>query len=328
LKKRVEPRLGFERSVLPLHEWRQQLRLELTARLGLSVPTTPLRAERLWQRDEPDGHIERWDIEVDDGALMPAYLAVPHTVEGPIPFIICLQGHSTGMHVALAFDREDEQTPIAVAGDRDLARQCLANGVGALCIEQRAFGLRRDPWSEQHSSYPLCNDAAMHALALGRTLLGERIADVARAVQFLRAQPHADATRIGVMGNSAGGTASLYSIALVDGLAFAVPSSCFCQYSESWARASFCPCGYVPGLMQLADLPDILGLAAPKPVMVIVGREDRGFPTESVEAAFGQLKAIYAAAGAPDACRLALGPEGHRFYADLAWPWIREVLGA
>jgi dienelactone hydrolase len=324
LKERIEPRLAYRESGKELADWRRELVTALREAIGLPEPSIDLNPRKAWTREEPDGRIERWEIDVEEGASVPMYLAIPHGTTGPIPFIICLQGHSTGMHVSLAFDREDEETRIEVKGDRDLARQCLANGVGALCVEQRAFGLRRDPVSEARSAYGLCSDAAMHALVLGRTLVGERVFDVMRAIEFLKTRPEVAASAIGIMGNSAGGTISLYATALSEDIAFAVPSSCFCEYKESWLRACFCPCGFVPGLAALADLPDILGLAAPKPVAVIVGREDRGFPTDAVQRAFDRLQEIYAAAGAAGNCRLYLGEEGHRFYAQPAWAFIRE----
>jgi dienelactone hydrolase len=322
--KEMRSRLAYRESGLDYLSWRTNLSQALKQKLGLPLSGGG-GARHLWSREETDGRIERWDLKVEKGAEMPMYLAVPHEASDPVPFIICLQGHGTGMHVSLAVDREDECTPIEVAGDRDLARQCLANGVGALCIEQRAFGLRRDLWSEEHSQYGKCSDTAMRALVLGRTLLGERVHDVSRALAFLSERPECDSGKIGIMGNSAGGTVSLYSIALLKNIAFAVASSCFCLYRESWLRASFCPCGYVPELAELADLPDILGLAAPRPAAVIVGREDRGFPPPAVEEAFERLQAIYAAAGHPENCRLVFGDEGHRFYAQPAWKFIREV---
>lgn len=143
----IQGRLSFRGNGLDFTSWRTNLRRALKSKLGLPLSGGG-EARRIWSRKEADGRIERWDMVVEKEAEMPAYLAVPHGLEGPIPFIICLQGHNTGMHVSLAMDREDECTRIEVAGDRDIARQCLANGVGALCIEQRSFGLRRDPWSE------------------------------------------------------------------------------------------------------------------------------------------------------------------------------------
>lgn len=71
---------------------------------------------------------------------------------------------------------------------------------------------------------------------------------------------------------------------------------------------------------------DIMGLFAPKPLVLVAGREDPIFPFHGVRRAYRHLKAIYRAAGAPERCHLVVGPEGHRFYADLAWPvMLREI---
>jgi len=46
-----------------------------------------------------------------------------------------------------------------------------------------------------------------------------------------------------------------------------------------------------------------------------------------VEETFETIRQIYRAAGAADRCRLVVGPEGHRFYADLAWPVFCKLSG-
>jgi len=46
-----------------------------------------------------------------------------------------------------------------------------------------------------------------------------------------------------------------------------------------------------------------------------------------VEETFETIRQIYWAAGAADRCRLVVGPEGHRFYADLAWPVFCKLSG-
>ena len=65
---------------------------------------------------------------------------------------------------------------------------------------------------------------------------------------------------------------------------------------------------------------DVMGLFAPRPVVIVAGTDDEIFPVAATRRQFRQLKAIYKAAGAADRCQLVVGPEGHRFYADLAWP--------
>jgi hypothetical protein len=77
----------------------------------------------------------------------------------------------------------------------------------------------------------------------------------------------------------------------------------------------------------LCDMSDLAGLAAPRPQLIISGKEDAIFPIHAVHEAFARAKEIYAAAGAPDALRLFVGQGGHRYYAEPVWPWLASVLG-
>ena len=135
-----------------------------------------------------------------------------------------------------------------------------------------------------------------------------------------------DAGRIGVMGNSGGGTISLFSAALLPRISFAMPSCYFCTFADSIMSIKHCTDNYVPGLLTHAEMPDVMGLFAPKPVVVVAGKDDPIFPIRGVRKAFRHLKNIYRAAGAADRCHLSVGPGGHQFYADVAWPkMLREI---
>ena len=50
------------------------------------------------------------------------------------------------------------------------------------------------------------------------------------------------------------------------------------------------------------------------------------FPGEKFKEGFEKVKAIYAAAGALDNCKLVIGDEGHRFYAAQSWPLFDELI--
>lgn len=91
----------------------------------------------------------------------------------PYTTMICVQGHSSGMHNSIGVDREDETRPLEIQGDRDFGIQCMSRGIAALCLEQRSFGERRE--QKQATLFPgMCHEAAVHALMLGRTLIGDR----------------------------------------------------------------------------------------------------------------------------------------------------------
>lgn len=307
--------------------WQRRLRRKVLRLLGdWPRQRVALRVRRLWRREHPLGVIEKIVFTSEPHADVPAFVCLSANVGPPYPFMICLQGHTTGMHVSIGVERDDNRIPMKeVPGDRDFGLGCMRRGIAALCLEQRSFGERREQCQKSVSSHG-CHDATLQALMLGKTLLGERVFDVDRALDYLMTRSDVDRNRIGVMGNSGGGTVSLFAAALLPRLAFAMPSCYFCTFRDSIMSLYHCADNYVPGLLKVAEMPDIMGLFAPKPLVLVAGREDPIFPFHGVRRAYRHLKAIYRAAGAPERCHLVVGPEGHRFYADLAWPvMLREI---
>ncbi len=69
---------------------------------------------------------------------------------------------------------------------------------------------------------------------------------------------------------------------------------------------------------------DLAGLVAPRPMLIVAGRDDPIFPLAGVEEAYTRLQAIYAAAGCPQRLELFVGEGGHRYYSARVWPWLRE----
>ena len=321
----VSPSHAYNGGAIP--RWKHSFRHKLRELVGeMPGEKSPLNPRSLWNRDHPLGRIEKIVFTSEPYSDVPAYVCIPEAATKPLTFVICLQGHSTGMHLSIGVDKEDEMTPIDVAGDRDFALACMRRGIAALCIEQRSFGERAERVQEMIDRFNTCHDASMHALMLGRTLLGERIFDVERAIDYLASRGDVDMGRIGIMGNSGGGTVSIYAAALLPRISFAMPSCCFCTYRDSIMSIYHCADNYIPGMFKVADLPDVMGLFAPKPVVIVAGKEDFIFPIKGVRKAFYHLQRIYSASGAGDHCHLVVGDEGHRFYADRAWPVLMAQL--
>jgi dienelactone hydrolase len=263
---------------------------------------------------------QRIQFVAEPGETVPGYLLRPVDSRGPLPLMICLQGHSPGMHLSIGEARNEAEAK-AIAGGRDLALQAVRQGWAALAIEQRAFGLRARAGVR-------CNDAALHALHYGRPLTGQRVFDVMRAIDFAATQPDLDPRRIACMGNSTGGTVSFYAACVEPRLRLAVVSCSFCTFAESWLSRPHCACGYLPGIMQVADMPDLAGLIAPRRLLIVAGRTDPLASIEGVEQGFARAREIFAAAGHPERVRLVVGEGGHQFFPDLAWPVIRELMAA
>ena len=314
----TRPALAYDSG--DVKRWQTRLRRKLRLLLGdWPAKRVPLETKTIRRFRHPAGTVEKVVFRSERFADVPAYVCLPDGAQAPYAFMICFQGHTTGMHLSIGVDREDEPRAIVVEGDRDFAVGCMERGLAALCIEQRAFGERREQTMKGAS--PLgCLDASMQAQMLGRTLLGERLYDIDRAIDYLEQRGDADMRLVGVMGNSAGGAMSMYAAALLPRIAFAMPSCYFCTFSDSVMAMNHCEENYIPGLLKYAEMSDIAGLAAPKPLVIVAGREDPLFPIAATRRAFRDLRKIYAACGAADRCHLVVGEGGHRFYSGDAWP--------
>jgi hypothetical protein len=309
--------------------WQQALRTKLVEAIGYrkyEPVSVPLNVRSLWQKEHPLGRIEKIVFSAEPGADVLAYVCLPKSARPPYTFFICLQGHTSGMHNSIAVTYEDENVPMAVEGDRDFGLGCMARGIAALCLEQRSFGERREFIQPQHLDY-LCHQAAMNALMLGTTLLAERIFDVDRAIDYLAQRGDVAMEKVGLMGNSGGGTTTLFATALLPRVQAAMPSCCFSTFAASIQAMFHCVCNYVPGLLPVAEMGDIAGLIAPKPLVIVSGREDGIFPLHAAESEFERVRDIYQTMGASDRCHHVIGDGGHRFYANEAWTVMQALQG-
>ena len=288
--------------------WKRRLRRKLRQLVGeMPKERTPLRPRRLWNREHKLGTVEKVVFSSEPHCDVPAYVCLPRDADPPYTFMICLQGHNSGMHNSIGVRQDDETKPLRVEGDRDFALGCMQRGIAALCIEQRSFGERGERKQEKVAPH-CCQDATMHALMLGRTLLGERVYDVDRGIDYLAARGDAEMGRIGVMGNSGGGAVSVFSAALLPRLAFAMPSCYFCTFRDSIMSMYHCADNYVPGLLKYAEISDVMGLFAPKPVVIVAAEKDPFFPIGATRKAFRELRRIYRACGAGGRCHLVTNP--------------------
>ena len=306
--------------------WRRKVGAKLRGLLGDDPEESPLDLAVEWEHEHPDFTETRFAITVEPDCRMPCHLLIPKKGEAPFPAVICLQGHSTGMHISLGRAKfpNDEKD---LSGDRDFAIQAVAEGYAALAIEQRAFGERADgrPKEVRHVDHP-CHHASMTALLVGRTMVRERCWDVSRAIDALESFDRVDASRVGIMGNSGGGTISYFAGAIEKRIKIAMPSCYVCTFRDSIGRIDHCADNYVPGILKWFEMGDLACLIAPRPIVVVAGRHDDIFPFDAVQETFEKIQAIYHAAGALENCRLVVGEGGHQFYRK-AWKDFRELAG-
>ena len=136
-------------------------------------------------------------------------------------------------------------------------------------------------------------EPASHALLYaGKSLPGLQVRDNIRGLDYLCARPEVDPARIGVTGVSGGGNHTMYLAAVDERVAVAVPV-CSVEMLEVYFRKSQCVCETVPDLFTFADKPHLLGLIAPRPLLVMNGLRDSGFATLSSRRAVDHARRIY-----------------------------------
>ena len=130
-----------------------------------------------------------------------------------------------------------------------------------------------------------------------------------------------------MLGNSGGGTAIYYSMCVDERIHAGMPSCFFGKFLTSFFGYPHCSCGFIPDFFRWFDLPDLAIAIAPRPLLIVAGEKDPLSDIEDVRISFyTKVKAIYAASGKPNACQLVIGSEGHRFYANQAWPIFEKLL--
>jgi hypothetical protein len=168
----------------------------------------------------------------------------------------------------------------------------------------------------------------MTALLMGRTTIGERVWDVSRLIDVILDEfsDEIDTEKICCMGNSGGGTATVYVAALEDRITLAMPSCAMCTFKDSIGAMTHCACNYVPTISEYFDMNDLMSMAYPKYFIQVSGIEDPIFPLFGAELVFEKGKKVYEAFNKDDRCTLVKGSGGHRFYADDAWPIVHKYL--
>lgn len=326
--------MGFKPGRTDFATWSRRTRAHLSDLLALPHPERRLldHWEGEWERVTVRGteHLrQRVLLRTEEHLWVPAYLCLPPSAKGPLPVVICCQGHARdGMRVSLGLIDDPSWQSLVVEGDRDNALQSVRNGYAALALELRSFGELRDAADIESNATSSCTRHSLLALQAGRVLMGMRVHDVMAAVDYLGGRPEIDASCIAMTGNSGGGTVTLYAAAMDERIRVAIPSCAFCTYRDSIQSVHHCACNFIPRMSVSMEMDDVAGLIAPRWQLIISGRTDDIFPIEGVREAYSRLEAIYQAAGSPERLQLHVGDGGHRYYADPVPTFLARAFAA
>ncbi|UCE41809.1 MAG: acetylxylan esterase [Candidatus Aminicenantes bacterium] len=227
-------------------EWQEGLRRDL-AQL-MKITDLMKRQERygfdvsILQEKTEDGFIKR---EIEFRSTPSRRIRVILTLPQPpvtrrVPAVVCLHGHGGSRYVVYQ----------AGGPYRGFATELARRGFVTIA-----------PDVGQHDIFEE-----------GRTLMGERLWDAMRCVDYLESLSEVDPNRIGCAGLSLGGEMAMW-LAAMDARIRAAVSSGFLTVMDQMER-NHCLCWKFDGLRELVDFPDIYAMTAPRALQCQNGRQE------------------------------------------------------
>ena len=311
--------------------WQKQLRAKLTELVGgFPAPRAALRPQTLETRDFSTYRREKFVFESRPGMLVLGYLLTPRASAPPYPAMICIPGHGRGVDDIVGIDAQGRERTDKPGYQHDFAIQVVEHGMAAVAIEPMAFGCRRDPVTRKKGEeVTACQPSAGAALLLGQTMVGWRVYDVMRAVDWIETRKDLDARRVGCMGISGGGEVTTFAAALEPRIRVAMISGYLNTFRDSVMSLSHCIDNYVPGILDWAEMYDVAGLIAPRPLFVESGMKDDLFPVEASKRSFARVQKVYEVFDAGALCRQEVFNDIHSFYGVQGLPFLaKHLLGA
>jgi dienelactone hydrolase len=310
--------------------WQRDLRAKLTELVGgFPAEKTPLRPETLEVRTFPAYRREKIVFDSRPGVAVLAYVLTPPHDASPMPVVVCIPGHGRGVDDIVGIDERGLDRTNKPGYAHDFAIQVAEAGMAAVAIEPIGFGCRRDPLNARKGlDQKGCEPIGGGAFMLGQTLIGWRVWDIMRTLDYIATRSDLDSSRVGCMGISGGGTATLFSTALDSRIRVAMVSGYLNTFRDSIGSLAHCVDNYIPGILNWAEMHDIAGLIAPRPLFAESGEQDHIFPVQASRESFQAVRAIYQVFGAEDRIEQEVFPDQHVFWGKRGIPFVARHLRA
>ena len=294
-----------------VHTWQAHLRTSAYAAVGgLPSAESPLSPEITGTLRLPGFRIEKLIYQSLPDVFVTANLYVPEGLTGPTGAVLFVCGHSE--------DAKGYPTYQAVC--QRLAR----NGLVVLAMDPPGQGERKSylgpggeevvRWGTAEHTY-----AGYQSWWLGHSIARYFVHDARRALDYLSARPEVDSARLGVTGNSGGGTQTTWLMLLEPRLAAAVPGTFVTSRRDYlWTGQAQDAEQIVPGGTAFGlDHEDYLIAFAPRPTLVVAVDYDF-FNVEGTVRTVERAKRAFEVLGKPQNLRLARARSTHEYHPDLA----------
>ena len=274
------------KTIAEAKAWQETVRPLLQTAIGFeSLPASPLNPVLIEEIDKGEYLRQKWTIQTWEHAIMPFYLLIPKAVEPPYLPVIAFHGHGYGVKDIVGLWEDGEERDIPDGYHKDFAVALCKRGFLVAAPEISCFGERTTDFSQINGfeEWQTCHYTAHIASFLGGTPLGLRVHDGKKLIDYLATRNDVQIDRLTAMGISCGGMHTFFSTALDDRIKAAVISGYYCSFRDSILGVNHCECNFVPGLGKFGEIYDLIGLIAPRPVLIESGDHDDIFPRAAVE---------------------------------------------
>jgi dienelactone hydrolase len=357
------PSLSFRRKEFSnLEGWRAEARKRLADRLSIpdlgGTPEVKVRKQHTF-----DGlHIEELTWQLPYGRPTEAILLKPENASGRLPGILAFHDHGGNKYFGTRKITRtgNDQHPLMKEHQehyyegRAWANEVANRGYVVLVSDAFPFASRRvmlqdvpehlrgklsDEDPENRDNIIAYNDWAgdhEHIMAkslfsAGTTWPGVFFAEDRKALDILCARKDVDASRIGCGGLSGGGMRTVFMGGLDPRIKCAVCVGFMTTWKDFIVDKSFTHTWmtYVPVLPNELDFPEILGLRAPLPTLVLNDEQDQLYTLPEMKKADGILREVFTKAKAADKYACSYYPGLHKFDAPMqaeAFAWFDKWL--
>lgn len=306
--------------------------------------------------------IEELSWQLPYGPPTQALVLKPATTTGKLPAVMALHDHGGkkffGCHKITRTD--ENQHPLMAAHQAQYysglawANELAKRGYVVLVHDTFPFGSRRilladvpeiirnevtDPaWDdaagiERYNEWAAGHESivAKSLFCAGATWPGVWLTEDRLALNILAARADVDQTRIGCCGLSGGGMRTTFLAGSDKRIGCAVCVGMMSTWRDYLLHKSHTHTWmiYVPLLPHDLDYPEILGLRAPKPTLVLNDIDDQLFTLPEMQRADTILREVYAKAGASDHYHCSFYPGPHKFDQEMqteAFAWLDRWL--
>lgn len=282
--------------------YRDSVRIRYRRLIGSLPERTPLNTRNVGTIKQSGYTIEKLIFESMPGHPVTANLYVPDG-KGPFPAVLLMCGHENSAKATESYQR----TAILFALNKFvvLVVDPVSQAERHQLVDANMKPITRGGTTE----HTLINAAAN---LVGSGAVAYQLWENIRALDLLESRKEVDASRIGCLGNSGGGTQTTYLVAYDERIKVAAP----CSYIASRERnfelfGANDGCQHAPGEGEAhLEHSDFLIAFAPKPLLILAGRYDFIDYAGTVKA-YNELESIYSALGVQDRVRLFTYDDGH-----------------